>query len=567
MYRNYYIFGVLLFFILVYLLPLGVRPLMVPDETRYAEIPREMVASGNWVAPRFNGLKYYEKPIMGYWVHALSQKAFGETNFAVRLPSALATGLVAFLMFTMLSTALGRQDVRVYLAPLIFLSSFGIFGMGTIAILDNVLNFFLSSGVVLFYLASEQDRRSAIERLLLVLAGAAVGCAFMTKGFLAFVVPVITVIPYLVWQRRIKDILRMLIWPALAVVAVSLPWSVTIHLHDPDFWAYFFWQEHLHRFFSDKAHHHEPFWFFFVTMLPLFLPWMFLLPSALAGLLSCEDREHKLSRVIAFSFCWLLFPLLFFSLSNGKIVTYIIPCFPPLAILTSIGLFREKDGSDRLFTVGLSLFIVVICMLIFGVIGSQMLSLNIFSLPESVWNYDAANLRYSAGLWKPAVVTGALLFMAALSVMALRCRNREKRFLLFAFSPLLLMITTFYALPDLTVKIKAPGIFLTEQMEHIPDDAIILADSKTVGAACWYLKRNDLILINGGGELDYGLAREGGHHQRLWYADIRKLIEEKGERPIVMILQMKTWERGRAGFLEPREFISNGKYGHALVIY
>ena len=136
-----------------------------------------------------------------------------------------------------------------------------------------------------------------------------------------------------------------------------------------------------------------------------------------------------------------------------------------------------------------------------------------------------------------------------------------------AFSPLFFMVATFYALPDLTLTVKAPGIFLEQQMDTIPEDAIILADSNTVGAACWYLKRDDLILINGGGELDYGLAREGGQHQRLYYADIRKLIEEKGETPIVMIIQTKTWERGRAEFLDPRAFISSGKYGYAVVRY
>ena len=104
--KTHYIFILLIFFALVYLLPLGMRPLLVPDETRYAEIPREMVATGEWVVPHLNGLKYYEKPVMGYWLHGLAQQAFGESNFAVRLPNALATGMVAFLMYCMLAATI-----------------------------------------------------------------------------------------------------------------------------------------------------------------------------------------------------------------------------------------------------------------------------------------------------------------------------------------------------------------------------------------------------------------------------------------------------------------------------
>ena len=98
------------FFIVLYLLPLAMRPLFIPDETRYAEIPREMVKSGDWVVPRINGLRYFEKPVMGYWLTAASITAFGENNFSVRLATALSTGLVAVLIFFLCSNCLGRQS-------------------------------------------------------------------------------------------------------------------------------------------------------------------------------------------------------------------------------------------------------------------------------------------------------------------------------------------------------------------------------------------------------------------------------------------------------------------------
>ena len=87
-------------FLLIYVLPLGSRPMVVPDESRYSEIPREMVASGDWVVPRLNGLRYFEKPVLGYWLVAASIKLFGENAFATRLPSALAAGLSALLVLS-----------------------------------------------------------------------------------------------------------------------------------------------------------------------------------------------------------------------------------------------------------------------------------------------------------------------------------------------------------------------------------------------------------------------------------------------------------------------------------
>ncbi len=564
--KNQYIFVILMFFTLVYLLPLGVRPLMTPDETRYAEIPREMVASGDWVIPTLNGLKYYEKPVMGYWVHGLFQMGLGESNFSVRLPSAVSTGLVALLIFSMLATVIGREDSRVYLAPLIFLSGVGIFGIGTIAILDNLLNFFLTASIVLFFLASEKQGRSAAEKILLLLAGIFVGCAFMTKGFLAFAVPIVTVIPYLLWQRRGNEIIRMLCLPALAAVVISLPWSIMIHLRDPDFWNFFFWHEHVRRFFSDTAQHQEPFWFYFVTIIPLFLPWFFLLPSACSDFFSKNNRNQTMSRVISFSVCWLAFPFLFFSLSSGKLVTYILPCLAPLAILTAIGLSGRMKGKDRLFNSGLSIFIFLTAIVLFIFLGSQILSFDIIALPEAIWAYSAESLQYSENLWKPLLLSISLASMICLCFLALRCKNREKKLVLVALAPLLLMISTCIALPDLTLTTKAPGMFFEKEAGSIPEDAIVVADPATVITACWYLKRNDLFLIPGWSELVYGLVAEG-KHRLLGYAAVRKLIERKQDKMVVLIFKTERWNKDHKEFPAPREFISTGKYGYAVVKY
>ena len=107
----------LLLAVLLYILPLGLRDMFSPDETRYAEIGREMAVSGDWVTPRLNGVLYFEKPILGYWLFAGSEKLFGENAFAVRLPCALATLLSALVLFFLTRRFQGSGQNPVCLHP------------------------------------------------------------------------------------------------------------------------------------------------------------------------------------------------------------------------------------------------------------------------------------------------------------------------------------------------------------------------------------------------------------------------------------------------------------------
>ncbi|HID70163.1 MAG TPA: phospholipid carrier-dependent glycosyltransferase [Desulfobacterales bacterium] len=189
-------------FVLLYLLPLGARPLFIPDETRYAEVPREMIVSGDWVVPHINGLRYFEKPVLGYWISAVSIMVFGENDFAVRLPSAMACGFVALLIMLVCRSSCEMDSSAPALATLVYLTSFGVVVMGGIAVLDNVLTLFVTACLITFFLATRQQPKSNKEHLFLFLAGLFAGAAFLTKGFIAFAVPVLTAAPYLVWQKK-----------------------------------------------------------------------------------------------------------------------------------------------------------------------------------------------------------------------------------------------------------------------------------------------------------------------------------------------------------------------------
>ena len=334
-------------FVILCILPMTVRPLLIPDETRYAEVPREMISTGDWIVPKINGLRYFEKPVMGYWLSAASIKTFGENKFAVRFPMALSTGLVALLIFFLCSNCYGARSHLPKMVAFIYLTTLGVVALGTVAVLDTPLTLFLTATLASFFLATEEKPSSGRERIFLLGAGIFAGCAFLTKGFLAFAVPVLTIGPYLILQGRWKDTLRMLFLPVTGALLVSLPWAILIHMREPDFWNYFFWNEHVRRFLSDTAQHKEAFWFFLAVLPVMFMPWVLFLPAAVIGLWNKKWANNSEKRMVIFCLCWFIFPFLFFSASSGKLITYILPCFPPLTILFAIGLHHVSFGDNK----------------------------------------------------------------------------------------------------------------------------------------------------------------------------------------------------------------------------
>ncbi|MDR3076964.1 MAG: phospholipid carrier-dependent glycosyltransferase, partial [Synergistaceae bacterium] len=355
---------IFILYLICYVAFLGVNGMTAPSEIRYGEIPREMLAADDWVSPRLNGVRYFEKPVLGYWLGAASIGIFGENNFAVRLPSALAAGLMALAIYLFIGRAganpreipdgLSRADE---LAALIFLSSFGVFAMGSTAVLDSVFSFFITAFMILFFLMSEPGLAKKEKICLGALSGFFCACAFLTKGFLAVALPFAAIVPYSVWTGGHRNFPRDILLPMTVAVLAVLPWGVLIHLREPDFWRFFFWNEHVRRFLSDNAQHARSFWFFFAAAPLMALPWSFLTPSAFAGVISIYNYGGRLGRAVKFCVCWLVFPFLFLSMSRGKLFSYILPCFPPFAMLVALGLSRPAALSGkwrgRLFKWGL----------------------------------------------------------------------------------------------------------------------------------------------------------------------------------------------------------------------
>jgi 4-amino-4-deoxy-L-arabinose transferase len=535
-------------FLLVYLLPLGARPLVAPDETRYAEIPREMLASGDWVVPRAAGLRYFEKPVLGYWISAASLSLFGENAFALRLPSALATGLTALILFFLVRRFGGGRDPAL-LAALAYLSCVEVMVLGVIGLLDAPLTLFLTGALVSFFAASRAERGSPRERGFLTLFGLLCGLAFLTKGFLAFAVPALAVGPFLVWEGRGRDLIRMAWIPLAVAILVALPWGLLVHLREPDFWRHFFWHEHLERFTAKDFDHHSGFWDLFLVLPLGALPWTALAPAALAGLRR-SDAEHSLLRLAA---CWLVFPFLFFSASSGKLETYILPCFAPLSLLLALGLHAGAEaGRHRLRRAGTATLAAV---LLLGTAG--------FAL--AVFRGLGGEPLYARG-WPAALGLAALAANFLLLLASARQRRGARALLLFALAPVPLLASVTLLVPDAALERKCPGALLERNADRIGPDSILVADDDALLSVSWYYRREDVFQLGRGGELMYGLGHEDARHRLLNTLDLGVLARQHPGR-VVLVSKIRDYGKVRPWLPPPSFEDRSGERGFVFVEY
>jgi 4-amino-4-deoxy-L-arabinose transferase len=536
-------------FVFLYIVPLGIRPLIIPDETRYAETPREMIVSGNWIVPKLNGLRYFEKPVLGYWLTALSIELFGENAFAVRFPSAVATGLSAFIIFLILRRFLEVSTTAIS-AALIFLTSFIVYGVGTFNILDSVLAVFITASMASFLFA-HSAASSKKKKVLLFLFGVFCGLAFLTKGFLAFAIPVVAIAPFMIWERRLKDLLFIPWIPIAGAVLTALPWVVLIQIKEPDFWHFFIWNEHIKRFLSSGAQHHESFWYYCYLFPAAALPWIFFLPAAIMGL----KKQRIKTSITRYAICWFFFPFLFFSVSKGKILTYILPCFPPFAILMWMGIKKYFE------TTGKKAFSIAAGSLAFL---SMILSAALIAIQLAGFK----GFKPYAQTWQWALGVAALMMLGCLLIAAARSLNHKTKLMLVISAPLLLLFAMNFMMPDLTIEHKAPGAFLLRHKDKVTPHTLLVSDEDPMTAVCWFYKRDDVYLLEGGGEVSYGLKYEHAKHRSLNLEKFKDLITKTtGKNEVVLVAKSDKYARWKQRLPKPRYEDSNGKGGFVFVQY
>ncbi|MGC1104934.1 MAG: glycosyltransferase family 39 protein [Candidatus Acidiferrales bacterium] len=328
--------------------------LVGPDEPRYAWIAQHMAMTGDWLTPKLYGQPWFEKPVLYYWAAAVGFKFLHSSEYAARLPSAFAALVAAIAMAALGYWRYGRRTARATL--LIFPTSVGVIAFARAAGPDMLFSAALS--LALLSAVSILEKRGAFgidplgrirnDKLDLILLGVWLGLATLAKGPAALVLAGGSVLLWAIATNKLKIAVHML--HPLAVlffVVVALPWYVLCARANSGFLHVFIVQHNFQRYLTPVFQHRQPFWFFGPIILLGLLPWSALLVGAAFDARRIfRDGSWRASPGF-FIACWAIFPAIFFSFSQSKLPEYILPVFPPLAVLLAHSFVCAIDHAPR----------------------------------------------------------------------------------------------------------------------------------------------------------------------------------------------------------------------------
>jgi len=296
-----------------------------PDETRYAEIPREMLATGDFVVPRLNGLPYFEKPPLLYWADAAAFRLLGTTPWAARLPTRLA-GLGTVALVVLAAGAGARRRDGLAAGILLLASPIGFLLVRT-NLTDGLLTFFLTATLLAARAAIERREENRPWRMLAAAAGAAAAGAFLTKGLIALVLPGLVLLVWAAATGRLRGLFALLASPApLVFLVLATPWFVLVERRHPGFLHFFFVHEHFQRFATGAAKRAGPPYYFVPVFVLGFLPGLAFFLAPLRG--ASRRRDPRF-----FFLVWFAVVFVFFSVSRSKLPPYLFPAIPAAAVL------------------------------------------------------------------------------------------------------------------------------------------------------------------------------------------------------------------------------------------
>jgi 4-amino-4-deoxy-L-arabinose transferase-like glycosyltransferase len=321
----------------------GRVPLFEPDEGRYGEIPREMLASGDWITPRLNGVLYFEKPPLYYWSVAASMSLLGPTELAVRLPGKLsAAGMV------LLAAAFARRRFGVrtgLLAGLVCASSLLVVALARIAIIDPMLSLAMSGAAFAFAAFAEGEAEGDGSRARRALYGFHVACAaaVLLKGLIGVVLPGGAIVFWTLLTGRWRTLLRVFSpGPILVFLALAVPWHVAMARRHPDFLQFYFVHEHFQRFATTEHRRTGPVVYFVPILLAGFLPWTAFLGRLRETWPGVARPGWKTRATEGFLWIFSILVFVFFSISRSKLIPYVLPIWPTLAVLLALGIERAR---------------------------------------------------------------------------------------------------------------------------------------------------------------------------------------------------------------------------------
>lgn len=318
--------------LLYFLSTLAVRPLRVPDEGRYPEIAREMLLNGDFITPHLNGVPFLDKPPLFYWLQTLAYRLFGIDLWSIRLMPALFGIAGCLLVYYAGRRCFGRRAAL--LSVLVLATSPFYFIASQFANLDLEVAVLIEAALFAFLLAWREPAASRARFVFLLLAYLACGFGVLAKGLIGLVLPFMIVGTWLILMRRWRDIPAFKPLSGLLLIAViCLPWFYAVQQANPWFFDFFFIYQQFDRFVGHDFNSHQPLWFYLPVLAAGLFPWSLLLPHAVQAAWR-ELRQGGESRpVLLLLLLWPVLIVLFFSLPASKVVGYVLPALPALALL------------------------------------------------------------------------------------------------------------------------------------------------------------------------------------------------------------------------------------------
>jgi 4-amino-4-deoxy-L-arabinose transferase-like glycosyltransferase len=321
---------------------LGQFGLIGADEPRYAQVAREMLERHDWVTPTLGGHAWLEKPPLYYWQAMLAYSVLGVTDVAARIPSAVDATLLVIAVYLFFRRF--RRGVEVD-AALITASCAGVIGYAHAASMDMALAAAFGVGMLAWW-----GWREGGNKIHLALFYVCMALGMLAKGPVAPFLAAIVIVIFALATRELRMVPRTLWLPGIFLFcAIALPWYFAVQLRNPQFFREFILQHNLERFSSDLYHHRQPFWFYLpVTALAL-VPWTVFVSAAFVESVRVWWVERKTAssgpdlelQFRIFACCWLVVPMVFFSLSQSKLPGYILPAVPAGAVLLADYLRRH----------------------------------------------------------------------------------------------------------------------------------------------------------------------------------------------------------------------------------
>jgi 4-amino-4-deoxy-L-arabinose transferase-like glycosyltransferase len=503
---------------------LGQFGLIGADEPRYAQVAREMMLRGDWVTPTLGGNPWLEKPPLYYWEAGLVYRVLGVSDLAARIPSAVDATILVVVIYIFVRRF--RRGVELD-AALMTASCAGVIGFARAASMDMSLASAFSMGMLAWWAWRESQKRVYLLGFYLCMA-----LGTLAKGpvapFLAAII--VGIFSLLAWEPRL--ILKTLWLPGILLfIVIALPWYVAVQLANPQFFREFILEHNLARFSSNLYHHPEPFWYYIPVSALALVPWIVFVVGALVESARVWWSERKSlagdceTQFRVFALCWLVIPIIFFSISQSKLPGYILPCIPAGTILLADYLLRHREDQG----------ILKWTAVLHALVASAPV------VPAVLVAYIMTQHRMPVG--RPMLVAVAIAFGLCLAISLTLVSRQHLRMLRF--------VTLIPVILAIAALLKLGTTAIDEKLSARPL-ALELANVET--------KRLPLAVYGVSRELEYGLA---------FYRNQAILRYDSGNIPLTehLLVAPTTWMNNVAKETAKRHVTLLGEYAPQSVAY